>query len=104
MAIECIHAVLDDLVSQVLVIVDRDVANLRHRAKPHQQVYHALSQVEVVEERLDEVALVNDELQEPLRLLYEPEGENLVQIAAQGRVEVAYFLLEVGVWLLVVGD
>ena len=104
MAIKCIHAVLDDLVSQVLVIVDRDVANLGYRAKPHQQVDHALRQVEVVEERLDEVALVNDELQEPLRLLNEPEGENLVQIAAQGRVEVAYFLLKVGVWLLVVGD
>ena len=40
----------------------------------------------MVEERLDEVALVNDELQESLRLLNEPEGENLVQIAAQGRV------------------
>ena len=58
----------------------------------------------MIEERLDEVALINHELQEPLWLLNQPERQNLVQIAAEGRIEIAYFLLEVGVWLLVVGD
>ena len=59
----------------------------------------------MIEEALNEVFLADDVGQKLLRSLDQPEGEDFVQVAAQGWVQVTdLLLLLVWVWLLVERD
>ena len=73
MRVEGIHTVLDYVGAQLLILVFVDSHDVRHGAQTHQQVCHALGQVQVIEQTLDEVLLGNDVVKELLRLLDQPE-------------------------------
>lgn len=60
-----------------------------------------MGQVQVVEKVLDEVFLGDHVLQELLWSLDQPEGEDLVKVATQGRVQEPHLVFQMGVWLLV---
>eukprot|EP00354_Favella_ehrenbergii_P006315 CAMPEP_0170458820 /NCGR_PEP_ID=MMETSP0123-20130129/5679_1 /TAXON_ID=182087 /ORGANISM="Favella ehrenbergii, Strain Fehren 1" /LENGTH=78 /DNA_ID=CAMNT_0010723129 /DNA_START=1199 /DNA_END=1435 /DNA_ORIENTATION=+ len=78
MAVEGVHAVLDDFISQIFVLRWDHSFDIWHCAEAHEQISHALGEVQVVEERLHEVFLGDYELQELLGLFDQPERQDFV--------------------------
>ena len=82
MGVQCVHAALDDVLSQVMVLLLIQAFDVWGCAQTHEQVCHTLGQVQVVDQALHEVLLQNDKGQELLWALNQPERDYLVQIAA----------------------
>jgi hypothetical protein len=99
--VQSIHAVLDNVGPELLVLVFGHAFDVWHCAEARQQICYALRQVQVVEQALDEVFLRDYVVEKFLGPLDQPERENLVEVTAESWVQVADLLLHVWIRLLV---
>lgn len=73
MRVERVHAVLNDVRPELLVFFFAHAFDVGNCAETHEQVSDALSQVQMVEQALDEVFFRDDVVEELFRPLDEPE-------------------------------
>lgn len=94
-ALEVVGAVLDDRLPDVLVVVkmtDYFRVEVFHTAESDDYVCDAVSNVEVVEHIQKDGSILDEVIRHSIRLLNQPENDNLAEIPSQRTVQIRWLL------------